>query len=162
MMFYFFCSVCSVLETLYQRPLLPPLPTSFLTKCLLYRALNELYSQESVLGEAARLLLAPPTRVTTLERTLDGSPPRRRQGRLGPRLSLRIFANKQILLYLLLLVYLMSWFLGSGLLFAALVLLMLASLLVLGMAAAGRLKSVAKGQGLAFLPEETLDSSKAD
>ncbi len=56
----------------------------------------------------------------------------------------------------------MSWFLGSGLLFAAVVLLMLASLLVIGMAAARRLKSVAKGQGLAFLPEETLDSSKAD
>lgn len=115
------------------------------------RQMSELYEQEGVLGESARLLLAPPACFTILERTLDGSPPRRRHGRHGPRLSLRILANKQVLVYLIGLLYILSLVLGSGLVFALFVLLVLGGGLVICVTGCRALKRAAKDNAAAGL-----------
>ena len=76
--------------------------------------------------------------------------------------SCRILANKQILLYLFVLLYLLSWLLGSGLVFAALVFLLICSLVVLSVAAGRTLKRAAKSHSWGSLANDSLDASKAD
>jgi hypothetical protein len=70
-------------------------------------------------------------------------------------------ANKQILVYLLVLIYILSWLVGCGLVTASLVLLLLAGLLLLAVASLRAFKRMAKGHNWDQLPDDTLDTSKA-
>ena len=95
--------------------------------------LQRSYHEPGLLGQAARLVLAPPTHFVTTTKSISGGPAVRTSHQHRARLSLRTFGNKRTIFYLVLYLLVM-WLLGYSTLGAILVLLLLTGSAVLATA----------------------------
>ena len=86
--------------------------------------LHRYYHDPSLLGQAARLLLAPPVHFITTTKSICGGPAIRTSQQHRARISLRTLGNKRTIFYLVLYLLVM-WCLGYSTLGALTVLLLL-------------------------------------
>ena len=102
--------------------------------------LHRYYHDPSLLGQVARLLLAPPTHFISTTKSICGGPAIRTSQQHRARLSLRTFGNKRTLVYLVLYLLVM-WLLGYSTLGAIMVLILLTGSAVLATASVKQVSS---------------------
>lgn len=96
--------------------------------------LGEVYHEAGLQGELGRMLMLPPTTFYTLEKSLDGGPPRRIQSRHPPRISLRFAGSYKFLIYSFVLVLLMWMSIRASLFRSTLTALLLSAFVILCLA----------------------------
>ena len=99
------------------------------------------YQDPGVLGQAARLVLAPPVHFINTTKSISGGPAIRTSQQHRARISLRTLGNKRTIVYLVLYLLVM-WCLGYSTLGALIVLILLTATAVLATASVKQVRQL--------------------